>query len=302
MAAMELVAPAAGVPLGWGSVGFFEARQPAGLLYQLYAAGHESVTSPAYRWDGLERQDGPLYLFQYTLSGQGELATGDRRIKLDPGSLMLLPIPGRHCYCLPRDASHWEFLYVLVRQDHLGALWQASQPALGPVAGFPAGHPVVQSLQDLVAAVLAPESRNVWQRSALVYGLFMNLLACGDQTLADLPLQPGIARVRDALRHDCAGLLSLDAMASLAGMSKYHFLRSFRAQLGRTPGEYLAAIRLDRALSLLQSGNLNLDAIARDCGYASASYFIKVFRRHTGLTPGEFRARSSRQPGITWRS
>lgn len=61
-----------------GTYGFRFAEDKELQLCVLYAAGSDSVTDPSYHWDGLERSDGPLLLFQYTISGEGIFESNNR--------------------------------------------------------------------------------------------------------------------------------------------------------------------------------------------------------------------------------
>lgn len=61
-----------------GTYGFRFAEDKELQLCVLYAAGCDSITDPSYHWDGLERSDGPLLLFQYTVSGEGVFESNNR--------------------------------------------------------------------------------------------------------------------------------------------------------------------------------------------------------------------------------
>lgn len=70
-----------------GTYGFRFAEDKELQLCVLFAAGYDSVSDPAYRWDGMERSDGPLLLFQYTLSGEGVFESENRTYRVGPDRL-----------------------------------------------------------------------------------------------------------------------------------------------------------------------------------------------------------------------
>ena len=82
---------------------------------------------------------------------------------------------------------------------------------------------------------------------------------------------------------------SLTKLASLCGVSVYHFARSFSAQFGRAPFEYQRALRLERARNLLRDSDLAIEAVGSAVGFESASNFARMFRRKTGVTPSQYR-------------
>lgn len=100
-----------------------------------------------------------------------------------------------------------------------------------------------------------------------------------------------LRRARDRADRDYADPLDLDALAETAGVSKYHFLRSFAAVYGQTPAQYLSHRRVERAQDLLRATNLTVTEICHLVGFASVGSFSKKFRDLVGATPSEYQAR-----------
>jgi transcriptional regulator GlxA family with amidase domain len=99
-------------------------------------------------------------------------------------------------------------------------------------------------------------------------------------------------RAVEALRHIDAHAgepLSLAALAERARLTRFHFLRSFRAALGATPHQSLLAARLRRAAKLLLETRLPVTDVAFEAGFGDLSNFIRTFRRATGRSPRAFR-------------
>ncbi|MGE4319433.1 MAG: helix-turn-helix domain-containing protein [Deferribacterales bacterium] len=82
---------------------------------------------------------------------------------------------------------------------------------------------------------------------------------------------------------------SLDDLAKLSGMSRFHFLRSFRQSTGLTPHAYLTQLRLDKAFRLLISTDMPLSRIAAECGYCDQPHFVRSFKKLWGTTPGSIK-------------
>lgn len=90
--------------------------------------------------------------------------------------------------------------------------------------------------------------------------------------------------------HLDSAALSLPQLAALAHLSEFHFARMFRASMGCSVHDWVAARRLHRARALLRETALPLADVAAACGYASASHLSQRFKTATGTTPGHFRA------------
>ena len=106
------------------------------------------------------------------------------------------------------------------------------------------------------------------------------------------------ARPRDRLRAVEAALwmdahshepIDLDAAASEAGVSPFHFLRTFANVLGVTPHQYLVRCRLRHAARLLADDTRSITDIALDVGFGDLSNFVRTFHRAAGVSPGSFR-------------
>jgi AraC family transcriptional regulator len=105
-------------------------------------------------------------------------------------------------------------------------------------------------------------------------------------------------RVTQALeyieRHSTENL-DLNALAAVAGMSKYHFLRTFRRAVGMTPYQFLLSVRMRSAAGLLLASSAPVSSIAYEVGFGDLSTFNGRFRAHFGESPTAFRARERRR-------
>jgi AraC family transcriptional regulator len=78
-----------------------------------------------------------------------------------------------------------------------------------------------------------------------------------------------LQRVLDYIEANLESDLTLDRMASIACLSRYHFARAFRQAVGQTPHRYVSARRLDRAKTLLMQGDRSLVDIALALSFSS---------------------------------
>lgn len=83
---------------------------------------------------------------------------------------------------------------------------------------------------------------------------------------------------------------TLDALAVTAGMSKFHFLRTFRKVTGTTPHNYILTRRLARAAQRIAVMDAPISEIAFDAGVPDLSSFNRQFRATFKATPTEYRA------------
>ncbi|WDI32759.1 AraC family transcriptional regulator [Hyphococcus flavus] len=100
-----------------------------------------------------------------------------------------------------------------------------------------------------------------------------------------------LKRVCDLLRDEAHS--SLDEISREAGVHPTHLIRTFRAFLDCTPGEYARSWRLLSVARMLTEQRTPICEIAAVFGYSDQSHMTKQFRRSFGVTPAEFRARTN---------
>lgn len=109
----------------------------------------------------------------------------------------------------------------------------------------------------------------------------------GSERLTDRSL----GRVIELMRSHYADALSLEALASEACISKFHFSRLFKARTGMSPHEFLVAERMKAARRLLVDTDLPIGDIAGRVGYRTVVQFGVAFKRSHGTTATAYRER-----------
>jgi AraC-like DNA-binding protein len=100
-----------------------------------------------------------------------------------------------------------------------------------------------------------------------------------------------LRRARDHADGSYTRSLTLDEMAAVACLSKYHFLRLFKSTYGLTPMEYVSQRRIESAQDLLRATNLTVTEVCMAVGFSSLGSFSSRFRRLVGENPSEFQQR-----------
>ncbi|GIO92368.1 AraC family transcriptional regulator [Paenibacillus lactis] len=275
-----------------GTYGFRFAEDKELQLCVLFAAGYDSITTSSYRWDGLERADGPLLLFQYTLSGEGVYESGNRTHRVTAGQAFLAEIPGPHRYYYPAESNEpWEFIFLLFRPNLILPHWRRFLREAGEVPYLPVDSAPVRLSRIIVADAGAGRISDPLIASSCVYQFMTELTRMHVTTLRNRENWPeNVRRAAEFIELNYSRMISIDQLSEQVSLSKYHLIRRFSASTGMTPGAYLTRIRTEKAMELLRGTGLSLETIAERIGYSSGSYFIKAFRNLTGLTPGEFRS------------
>jgi AraC family transcriptional regulator len=96
-------------------------------------------------------------------------------------------------------------------------------------------------------------------------------------------------RVCDYMHAHLAEEVSLQDLAQVAYVSRFHLIRMFKQTYGETPYQRLTRLRIQRAQRLLATSDTPIMQIALDCGITNQSNFAAAFRRLVGLSPRAYR-------------
>lgn len=99
--------------------------------------------------------------------------------------------------------------------------------------------------------------------------------------------------VRRVLVHidtDLASDLTLNTQAKLLDVNPSYLSTVFKKETGHTLTEYVTGKRIDHAVFLLNSTNMQIQTVAQYCGIPDICYFTKTFKKLVGKTPTEYKS------------
>lgn len=240
--------------------------------------------------------EGPLCLF-VNLRGTGRTRLGNRWLELDAACFAVSEAGQTFTleYEKPVEALNFYFSDDWVEDVTRGARSVQSPARLGirdarldaalgrivPLLAQPArnGLELEQALLGTLALVLEGDRERRWVETPA---------ASNPATREELR-----RRLSQAIDYMVAfgnRPLTLAELARAACLSKYHFLRSFKAFTGITPARYLNGLRVERAQHILrrQSG-VPLSEVARQVGFSEPAALSRAFQRLVGVRPGGYR-------------
>jgi AraC family transcriptional regulator len=99
-----------------------------------------------------------------------------------------------------------------------------------------------------------------------------------------------LPRILDKLKTEHCRRLTLEELASEAGVHPVHLSRVFRRCVGEGISEYVHRLRVRTACEQMLALEVSLADVSFLAGFADQSHFTRSFRRITGMTPGSFRS------------
>ena len=86
-----------------------------------------------------------------------------------------------------------------------------------------------------------------------------------------------------------SGDVEMEILARQVGLSRAHFFKLFKKQMGVTPNIYLNTLRSEQAIEDLLTTPKSVTDIAYDLGFSSQASFTRFFSSNVGISPSEYR-------------
>jgi AraC-like DNA-binding protein len=136
-------------------------------------------------------------------------------------------------------------------------------------------------------AAMAEGSTYLHLQSLLAHSIGLLLAGHTEKSLRS-PRRPSptqLSRARDYIHQYHAERISLERLADIAGLSRFHFLRSFTEEFGLPPHAYQVKLRVEKARHLLKAG-VPIKAI--EVGFSDQSHLTRHFKKVHGVTPARY--------------
>ncbi len=146
-------------------------------------------------------------------------------------------------------------------------------------------HALVRAVEGDDMALMQQEA----QLEAALHRLYERQAALPAKEQRVMISPSSVTRVRDYIGDHLRDQLTLDQLARMAGYSRFHFARGFRAATGLPPYAYILRARIARACQLLGEASVPVGEVADATGFASHPQFACRFRQLTGLSPSAYR-------------
>lgn len=265
---------------------FVEAWEADGILLERYVYTAGAVNP-------LPKHSHEAYQFGLSANCQGEYWYRGEQHIVPIGSLSVIHSGEIHApsdrTSLPQPANF--------NMAHISPAWlltvaaeMSDQPATAPF--FP------ETIDDLVLNRLflnlqARVNRRCFQleKDIALWQFLTYLIAHYDQNRSAIaptkPIHNAVQRVRDYLHTHYADDISLETLAAIAGLSRFHICRIFKRELGVTPTVYQIQLRIAHAKRLLVRG-VEISTVATMTGFYDQSHFGRYFKQLVGTTPGSY--------------
>lgn len=166
------------------------------------------------------------------------------------------------------------------------------------VTVFREEHPVHNTLAVLIEECYeeysAREVCYMLPIRARIYLMMTALLRfyCGSKNELDRMIYHNVLRLRPVLNYisdNFADKIYIEKLSDMIGVSPDYFTKMFKETIGKTPIDYINAMRINFAMELLVTTDMPMADIAERIGFCNPNYFHKIFKQYMELSPLAYR-------------
>ncbi|CAM3788580.1 AraC family transcriptional regulator [Alkalicoccus chagannorensis] len=240
--------------------------------------------------EAFDRPEGyPYYHWLQTLEGSGTFQIEGRNVQLPAGRGVMMTPYTPHAYY---PEGEWATAYVTFSGAAAPAVLEALQLNVSTVYATSEESSVSDTLQQMMHTARKDLDFARPELSTQLYHFLMELQQ-SIQPAGRQSLSAAARRIRpivDWLELYYAEDLTLDDIASYAGVSSQYLNRQFKEAFGISPYRFLIQLRIRRAKELLHANpELTIEKAASLTGFRDVSHFIGTFRRVERVTPKAYR-------------
>lgn len=234
------------------------------------------------------------FIMLYCASGGGELVTDSYQGPVVSGDLIILPPGSKHRYA-SKDNSPWTLFWCHFRGHHAHDFYHQLplKTTLPIIHGL--SDPIFQSsFSSLIRTVRHAYNLSDYIHVANHLRHILSLIEPLYRQTANAPVrtilsETSVSEIREYMRDNLHRHITLEELANISKLSKYHFNRKYKSLTGHSPLHHFIQLKVEQACFLLESSHLRIADIAFQLGYEDPLYFSRVFRKIMSVSPSQYR-------------
>lgn len=259
-----------------------DGQSPTLLLFNrgMYQAGeHQPPHSHKY-----------LEIF-YFLNGNGEIGFGEKSIEIKPNTVVILNSDVIHSPSACKEGPV-EFFSLLLDNINISFIPPNTlSDNQYEYKLFKDNNNQIYNLMTKMASELTDNREGCYiALKGLVYQLFSEIVRLPDKVSPINHQYNEIAlKVKTYIDNNYTKNFDVEFLSELVFVNKYYLIHTFKRTYNVSPMQYLTAVRMQKAQSLLRSSNIPITEVSQQCGYDNPVYFAEQFKKTVGTTPSIFR-------------
>jgi len=229
-----------------------------------------------------------VYIVHYVMQGKGWYERGGTRFRVQAGDAFV-SVPGDLVAYYPDAGESWSYCWCQVT----GQLVQQCFDTIGVTNDRAVFRQTNNTFMDSIANIFQYVSGKDTRYSQMRLSAFVLEALSGLDESASFPSRGADKRERyveaaiSFMEYHSGEMVRVADIARHLGLERSYFYRIFKEITGKSPQEFLLALRLEKAKILLSTGIPPAET-AVAIGFSDIYYFSKVFKKEVGMTPTQY--------------
>ena len=253
---------------------------PLAFGHYINALGHQ-----------VERVNHSDHLLIICLDGHGKVRYQEQAQVLRAGQALLLPKGMSHNY-QSDNKKPWtifwvhmdghlaeQFTSMMFANDEANLIFEVSNMT-----------EVLLEFEQLLACRQATyQFNNFVLASNILRKIFSYFISQNQVLLTSDQSQINLQIIDGFLEKNIDSQVTLEEMAEVSGLSKFHFAKKFQKQTGLSPVRYFLELKIKHACELIDRTQLTIKEVSSRLGYDDPYYFSRLFKKIMGISPKQYR-------------
>ncbi len=225
------------------------------------------------------------YLIIYNLSGEIEVWFNYNRIYAESGSVIIIPPGACHKFTY-FNKENCQYYWCHFSGATAIAIADRIIENHGRIFNIGCYNNVAKLFGEIYKS-LVNHSEDVTNN--LLYTLLFSINAFTEKTVSADGDVSDILKAIIYIQNNYNKDITVEELCSMCNISKYNFMRKFKAVTGSPVHKFIIDYRMMQAKKLLSNSELNVKEIALQVGFEDNMYFSRAFKKHFGMSPTEYK-------------
>ena len=224
------------------------------------------------------------YYLIYVIEGRLVAETDDGRAEINEGELFV--IPPRRAYHYESFGKHIYYLCVhFTGSEALNKLKEYDIPLFPNVCSLSPNNNLQKRFRSLFEAFAKKDSFLEKELAILLERILIETSRAIKEKSNGLLLSRSIRFINEHYTDQ----IRIPELAKMEGMCMTLYNKLFKRQTGVAPTKYIMNLRIQHAIELLDTSNIQINEIGTMCGYNNFNFFSRIFKSCVGKSPSEYR-------------
>lgn len=230
------------------------------------------------------------YLIMHVIEGQLICSQNGQNVAVYPKESVLLDLHQAHQYSFAKEIPS-KIAWVHLNGSPIANMMEQLQK----MCDFPLKFELPDTYSKILTLFQISDrpDQDIFQQSELCYSLLLDFFKEAWNQQAEVKINQRQKEFQNVMWHYISHNLhkdiTIDELAGVASLSKYHFVRKFKEIFGMCPMHFVLNEKIRRAKYQLENTTEPICKISQSLAFLNPSYFSKVFKQAEGVTPSEYR-------------